>query len=90
LDGNSGEKRLEATITLEYENDKIAQAIASAVSPENFKTPQGLTIKTIRRGSSVLTEIHAQTKMTTFIATIDDLLSSASTAEKTLQLLKKK
>jgi hypothetical protein len=78
---------LEATITLEYENERIAQAIASAVSPDNFKTPQGLTIATTRKGRLVVTEICAQTKMTTFVATIDDLLSSASTAEKTLKLL---
>ena len=80
---------MEATIILEYENERTAQAIASAVSPDNFKTPQGLTIKTLRKASRVLTEIHAQTKMTTFIATIDDLLSSASTAERALQVLEK-
>jgi tRNA threonylcarbamoyladenosine modification (KEOPS) complex Pcc1 subunit len=80
---------LEATITLEYESEKMAQAIASAVSPDNFKTPPGLTITTKRKDRSVVTEIYAQTKMTTFIATIDDLLSSASTAEKILKLIKK-
>ena len=80
---------MEATITLEYESERTAQAIASAVSPDNFKTPQGLTITTKRKDRFVVTEICAQTKMTTFIATIDDLLSSASTAEKTLKLIKK-
>jgi Transcription factor Pcc1 len=80
---------LEARIILEYENKRTAQAIANAVSPDNFKTPQGLIIKTLRKASKVLTEIQAQTRMTTFIATIDDLLSSASTAEKALQVLEK-
>ena len=80
---------MEATITLEYADEKTARAIANAVSPDNFKTPAGLSIRTTRRSHQVVTEIQAQTKITTFIATIDDLLSSASTAEKTLQILNK-
>jgi len=79
---------LEATITLEYGDAKTAEAIASAVSPDNFKTPAGLFIKTFRRGNSVVTEIRAEAKLATFIATIDDLLFSASTAEKTLSVVK--
>ena len=77
---------MEATITLEYADEKTAEAIANAVSPDNCKTPAGLSIKTIRKGNAVITEINAETKIATFIATIDDLLSSASTAEKTLKI----
>lgn len=76
---------MEATITLEYGDAKTADAIANAVSPDNFKTPAGLFIKTVRKGSRVLTEIKAEGKLATFIATIDDLLFSVSTAEKTLR-----
>jgi hypothetical protein len=76
---------LEATITLEYGDAKTADAIANAVSPDNFKTPTGLFIKTVRKGSRVLTEIKAEGKLATFIATIDDLLFCVSTAEKTLR-----
>jgi tRNA threonylcarbamoyladenosine modification (KEOPS) complex Pcc1 subunit len=78
--------RLEATITLEYADEKTAEAIANAVSPDNYKTPAGLTIKTTRKENAVVTEINAETKISTFMATIDDLLSSASTAEKTLKI----
>jgi hypothetical protein len=80
---------LEATITLEYGDAKTADAIANAVSPDNFKTPTGLTIKTTRKNSSVLTEITAGGKLATFIATIDDLLFCVSTAEKTLHAVTK-
>jgi hypothetical protein len=79
---------LEATITLEYGDAKTAAAIASAVSPDNFKTPAGLFIKTFRRDNKVVTKIEAEEKLATFIATIDDLLFSASTAEKTLCIVK--
>jgi hypothetical protein len=80
---------LEATITLEYGDAKTAGAIANAVSPDNFKTPAGLFIKTGRKGNHVLTEVKAEGKLATFIATIDDLLFCVSTAEKTLRTLTK-
>ena len=76
---------MEATITLEYRDQKTADAIANAVSPDNFKTPTGLAIKTERKNSHVVTEIKAEGKLSTFIATIDDLLFCVSTAEKTLR-----
>lgn len=79
---------MEATITLEYGEAKTADAIANAVSPDNFKTPTGLFIETVRKGSHVLTEIKTE-KLATFIATIDDLLFCVSTAEKTLRTVAK-
>jgi tRNA threonylcarbamoyladenosine modification (KEOPS) complex Pcc1 subunit len=78
---------LEATVTLEYPNEKVAEAIAKAVSPDNFKTPSGLKILTVREGNKVVTEIKCDGKLATFTATIDDLLFSASTAEKTLEAI---
>jgi len=80
---------LEATITLEYDDAKTADAIANSVSPDNFKTPRGLSIKTVRKGSHVLTEVKTEGKLATFIATIDDLLFCVSTAEKTLHTVTK-
>lgn len=83
-------KRLEATITLEYDDEKTAEAVAKAVAPDNFKTPVGLSVKTCRQGNCVVTEVKAEGKMATFIATIDDLLSCASTAEKAVRLISEK
>jgi hypothetical protein len=80
---------LDATITLEYSNTKTANAVANAVSPDNFKTPTGLSIKTVSKGIQVLTEVKAEGKLSTFIATIDDLLFCVSTAEKTLHTVTK-
>ena len=80
---------MQATITLEYSNEKTAKAIANAISPDNFKTPQGLQIETRQDNNKVITEIDAKTKFETFLATIDDLLSSTSTAEKTLNVIRK-
>jgi hypothetical protein len=80
---------LQATVTLEYVDGKTAEAIAKAVSPDNFKTPLGLQIKTARDDKKVVTEICCDVKLATFTATIDDLLFSASTAEKTVQAIHK-
>ena len=81
-------KNLQATITLEYPDAETAEAVAKAVSPDNFKTPVGLQVYTLMEGNKVVTQIQCEGKLTTFTATIDDLLFSASTAEKTLRVLK--
>jgi tRNA threonylcarbamoyladenosine modification (KEOPS) complex Pcc1 subunit len=80
---------LEAEIILEYDDEKTAEAVAKAVSPDNLRTPRGLSIKTTRREKKVFTQIRCKGKLGTFIATIDDLLFCASTAEKTLETTKK-
>jgi tRNA threonylcarbamoyladenosine modification (KEOPS) complex Pcc1 subunit len=80
---------LEAEIILEYDDSETARAIAKAVSPDNFKTPKGLSIKTVSSDKKVVTTIRNEGKMSTFIATIDDLLFCTSTAEKTLQTARK-
>ena len=81
-------KGLEATVTLEYDDERTAAAIAGAISPDNFKVPPGLLIETVREGCRVTTEIVAEAKMLTLISTIDDLLFSVSVAEKILQSAK--
>ena len=79
-------KIVEAEISLRYEDKRLAEAIANAVSPDNFKVPKGLQIKTTLKDKEVFTRIKCKGKLTTFIATIDDLLFSVSTAEKVLKL----
>jgi len=75
---------LDAKISLSYKTIREADAVAKAVSPDNTRVPPGLFIKTTRRGRRVLTQIVCETKFETFMATIDDLLSAVSVAEKTL------
>jgi len=80
---------LNAEIRLSYQNKKEAEAVAKAVAPDNRKAPQGLTVKTIRKGNTVVTNITCETKIQTFMATIDDLLGSVSVAEDTFAAAKK-
>jgi tRNA threonylcarbamoyladenosine modification (KEOPS) complex Pcc1 subunit len=79
---------LEAEITVQYEDEKTARAVANAVSPDNVRTPSDLSIATARQEKRVITSIKSHGKLPTFIATIDDLLFSVSVAEKALQATK--
>lgn len=81
-------KYLQATITLEYPDAKTAEAVAKAVSPDNLKAPNGLKINTLNDNCKVVTVIFCKETLATFTATIDDLLFCASTAEKTLRIIK--
>ncbi len=76
-----------ATVNLFYSNSKMASAIAKAVSPDNFKTPNGLTVQTAAVGEKVMTRIKCECNIATFTATLDDLLFSASIAEKAVRAL---
>ena len=80
---------MEAEIRLSYKNEREAEAVAKAVSPDNVEVPQGLHIKTSRSGSEVYTKIECQTRLQTLIATLDDLLACVSVAEKTFKVAKK-
>jgi len=82
-------RTLEAEIILEYDDEKVAEATAKAVSPDNFKTPKGLSIKTTWDKNKVVTVIKCEGKISTFIATIDDLLFCTSTSEKTIKTVKR-
>jgi hypothetical protein len=80
---------LEAEIRLSYGNERKAEAVAKAVSPDNVDVPSGLGIETVRNGSEVHTKIECQTRLQTLVATIDDLLACVSVAEKTFKVAKK-
>jgi hypothetical protein len=79
---------LEASIDISYRNRREAKAVADAVAPDNVKTPKGLSVQTTVQSVKVSTKIVCQTRLETFIATIDDLLSAVSVAEKSLSSVK--
>jgi len=79
---------LEAEILLSYKTIREAKAIAKAVAPDNVKVPKGLVIKTERQGRRVLTKVKCG-KLLTFIATIDDLISSVSVAERSVSAVRR-
>ena len=80
---------MEAEVTLEYGSARVAKAVADAVSADNFKAPSGMAVETACNGKRVFTKIRFGGKLATFIATVDDLLFSVSTAEKALCVMEK-
>jgi hypothetical protein len=80
---------LDAKIRLVYRNAREAEAVANAVAPDNTKLPSGLKIKTQRKGNQVITEIACETRLQTFMATIDDILEGVSVAENAFKVTKK-
>ena len=82
-------RKLEAEIVISYDSVESAKAVTEAISPDNFKVPTGLSIRTEREGNNVVTRIKCRRRLQTFIATIDDLLFAISLAEKTLKTARK-
>lgn len=80
---------MEAEIVLEYDEAKMSESVFKAISPDNFKVPKSLFIKTKRQGRRVVTHVKCEGRLGTFLATIDDLLFCTSTAEKALRVVKK-
>jgi len=77
---------LEARITLTYKNVREAEAVAKAISPDNLKTPKGLSVKTMRRGPKVITLVKCERNLESLIATINDLLMSIQIAERAISV----
>ena len=78
-----------AEVILEYDSARRARAVADAVSADNVKAPVGLSVRTVCTGKKVVTRVECEGKLITFIATLDDLLFSASSAEKALRVTEK-
>ena len=79
---------MDAEIKLIYKDAREAKAVARAVEPDNIKVPSGLKVETLQRGNRVLTRIQCETRLQTFMATIDDLLESVTVAENTFKAAK--
>ncbi|KXB04346.1 hypothetical protein AKJ50_02500 [candidate division MSBL1 archaeon SCGC-AAA382A13] len=71
-----------AKISCKYENDAVAETIASAIQPDNLDSPDMIKIKTRKEGNQVESEIVVEGKIETLLNTLEDLLSCTSTAEK--------
>lgn len=75
---------LSAEVSCEYKSEDLAEAIASSVEPDNLDSPEGVEVTTQRKGRLVKSKIRLDGEIETLLATMDDLLSCISTAEKVL------
>ena len=74
--------KIKAKISCRYEDDSTAEAIESAISPDNLDSPDHITVGTRRKENTVESEVEIEGEIETLIATLDDLLACTSTAEK--------
>ncbi|KXB00531.1 hypothetical protein AKJ44_00870 [candidate division MSBL1 archaeon SCGC-AAA261F17] len=73
-----------ARISCVYDDESISQTISSSLEPDNIQAPENVKIKTTRDGNKVITEIEVDGRIETLLATLEDLLSCTSTAEKVI------
>lgn len=78
---------IKASITL-ITGEKEAGSIATALAPDNTKTPQGLQVRAAQQGRAVYLKITTVKGHRTMLSTIDDLLSCTQVAVAALDTAK--
>ncbi len=73
--------KMHAKVFCSYASPRVAKAVAKALEPDNLKLPDGLAVSTRASGNKVTSAIDLDGRMETLLATLDDLLACALTAE---------
>jgi regulator of extracellular matrix RemA (YlzA/DUF370 family) len=81
------EVKVEAKIEIGFGSVRLAEAVASAVSPDNRPVPKGLKVETWREKGKLLGVVRCSRGVETFLSTLDDLLASVQTAEKAVGMV---
>ncbi len=79
---------LEAEFLFSYENEREAEAVTKAISPDNAKAPHGLDVSTSRHKCDLLASVRCEKSIETFLATLDDLIACISVAEEAFKAAK--
>jgi len=82
------EVKIEAKIMVDFGSVRTAEAVASAVSPDNRPLPRGLKVETWREKGKLLGVVKCSRGVKTFLSTLDDLLAGVQTAEKAVEMIK--
>jgi tRNA threonylcarbamoyladenosine modification (KEOPS) complex Pcc1 subunit len=71
----------EATVTIQYVDQRTAEAILRAIEPDNMTTPEGVDIEATAAGGIVTINVECSRGIGSLVATLDDLLSCIQAAE---------
>lgn len=74
----------EATVTIQYVDQRTAEAVLKAIEPDNMKTPEGVEIEALAAGGVVTINVECSRGIGSLVATLDDLLSCIQAAEAAL------
>ena len=80
------EVQAEARLVMNFADERTADRVLKALAPDNEPLPRGLRINARRTGSAVVFEIYSERTVMSLLATIDDIVSMASLAEKAASL----
>lgn len=71
----------EATVTIQYVDQRTAEAILRAIEPDNLTTPEGVKIEAEAGRGVVTINLECRRGIGSLVATLDDLLSCIQAAE---------
>lgn len=73
--------KMRVEVVCSYGSSRVAKAVAKALEPDNSRLPDGLSVSTRASRGKVINAIELDGRMETLLATLDDLLACALTAE---------
>jgi hypothetical protein len=78
---------IKSVLTIGLDNQKTAQAVDSALSPDNINLPSGMKISQVRRTNllKITVEVSDNAQLATVISTLDEFLSHTQAATKVLE-----
>ncbi len=76
-------------IVIDYGNEKLVDAIARALIPDDRGAPPHLRIRTWSEKGKLNSEVECKGRFETFIATVDDILSSIQAGEKAIEAIER-
>ena len=78
---------IKSVLTIHLDNPKTAQAVDSALSPDNINLPSGMKISQVRRTNElkITVEVSDNAQLATLISTLDEFLNHAQAATKVLE-----
>jgi tRNA threonylcarbamoyladenosine modification (KEOPS) complex Pcc1 subunit len=75
-----GKSESKTKIKISYQNKEITAAILKAISPDNYQTPEGISIEAENKEGNLILKIETKT-IKGMISTIEDLLDCIQAAE---------
>ena len=77
----------EAMVTLEYRDQRTAEAILMAIEPDNRQVPDGIEIEAEAVDGALIVRVDCVRGIGSLVASLDDLLSCIQAAEKVIEEL---
>lgn len=84
---NDGESSM-VEMSFNYDDEKEAEALVEAISPDNRKFSSEVIIKTVRENNMALTRIYCIKGIETLLATLDDILRCSDVADEVINITK--